>query len=405
MSKERIIELKIEDDDLISGVDQISLVDEGAIEYDWIAFKKQEEKFIIPEGQDDEFLDYFNSVGESIEDLEKDGWVEVSSTAFGKENFAALASSPNDISQIYDTDDVRVRFRYGLAPEFRGQPDTIPTSRQFCKDMVAKNFVYRFEDLNKPNPLGGAPYWEYRGSYNCRHYFYKVVYEKEGRINNKATANKGKVDPTEYGVGTPFGQPSTQVPGSRPAGFNKQKFTLPLFEREEDAIDYSKLIGCEEGAHPHEIEGVTLWMPCASHPEELGYDVGGLPPYVDEVPECDECTKKRKKKDVYESYNDYPKQASENAKIALRWAEENGWGSCGTDVGKQRANQLAKGENISEDTISRMASFERHRQNSQKELGDGCGRLMWLAWGGNEGIEWAQRKLESIKKEKMADLG
>ncbi len=29
-------------------------------------------------------------------------------------------------------------------------------------------------------------------------------------------------------------------------------------------------------------------------------------------------------------------------KIALRWAEENGWGSCGTDVGKQRANQLAK---------------------------------------------------------------
>ena len=28
----------------------------------------------------------------------------------------------------------------------------------------------------------------------------------------------------------------------------------------------------------------------------------------------------------FETYNDYPKQASENAKIALRWAEENGWG-------------------------------------------------------------------------------
>ena len=102
-----------------------------------------------------------------------------------------------------------------------------------------------------------------------------------------------------------------------------------------------------------------------------------------------------------ESYTDYPQQATENAKIALRYAEENGWGDCGTDVGKARANQLANREPISEDTISRMASFERHRQNSDKELGDGCGRLMWLAWGGDAGIEWAQRKLEQIKKDKQ----
>lgn len=98
-----------------------------------------------------------------------------------------------------------------------------------------------------------------------------------------------------------------------------------------------------------------------------------------------------------ESYTDYPQEASENAKIALRYAEENGWGDCGTPVGKQRANQLANNEPISEETISRMAAFERHRQNSQKELGDGCGRLMWLAWGGDAGIEWAQRKLEQIR--------
>jgi hypothetical protein len=97
------------------------------------------------------------------------------------------------------------------------------------------------------------------------------------------------------------------------------------------------------------------------------------------------------------SYEDYPKAAVENAKIALRYAEENGWGSCGTPVGKIRANQLANQEPISQETISRMASFERHRENSQKELGDGCGRLMWLAWGGDEGIAWAQKKLEQIK--------
>lgn len=100
-----------------------------------------------------------------------------------------------------------------------------------------------------------------------------------------------------------------------------------------------------------------------------------------------------------ESYDDYPQAASDNAKTALRWADENGWGDCGTPVGKQRANQLANREPISEDTIARMAAFERHRQNSKRDLGDGCGRLMWLAWGGDEGIAWAQRKLEQIRKD------
>jgi len=106
-----------------------------------------------------------------------------------------------------------------------------------------------------------------------------------------------------------------------------------------------------------------------------------------------------KKKTNLESYTDYPEQATENAKIALRYAEENGWGSCGTPVGKARANQLANREPISEDTISRMASFERQRQNSDRPLGEGCGRLMWLAWGGDAGVEWASRKLKQIRKE------
>ena len=106
-----------------------------------------------------------------------------------------------------------------------------------------------------------------------------------------------------------------------------------------------------------------------------------------------------KKKTELESYTDYPEQATENAKIALRWAEENGWGSCGTPVGKARANQLANREPISEDTISRMASFERQRQNSDRPLGEGCGRLMWLAWGGDAGVEWASRKLKQIRNQ------
>ena len=99
-----------------------------------------------------------------------------------------------------------------------------------------------------------------------------------------------------------------------------------------------------------------------------------------------------------ETYNDYPESASNNAKKALKWAEENGWGECGTAVGKARANQLANKENISRDTIARMASFKRHQQNKDVPYSEGCGGLMWDAWGGTSGIEWAINKIKQIDK-------
>lgn len=97
-----------------------------------------------------------------------------------------------------------------------------------------------------------------------------------------------------------------------------------------------------------------------------------------------------------DSYNDYPEAATKNAQRALKWAETNGWGECGTPVGKARANQLANKEPISRDTIARMASFQRHQQNKDVPYEEGCGGLIWDAWGGTEGIEWAQRKLKQI---------
>lgn len=100
-----------------------------------------------------------------------------------------------------------------------------------------------------------------------------------------------------------------------------------------------------------------------------------------------------------DSYNDYPEAATKNAERALKWAETNGWGECGTPVGKARANQLAKKEPISRDTIARMASFKRHQQNKDVPYEEGCGGLMWDAWGGTEGIEWAIRKLKQIDEE------
>ncbi len=115
-----------------------------------------------------------------------------------------------------------------------------------------------------------------------------------------------------------------------------------------------------------------------------------------EVNLIDKNTEAKAIKFAEDSYTDYPEGAVSNAKRAIEWADKNGWGSCGTAVGKARANQLANREPISRDTIARMASFKRHQQNKDVPYSEGCGGLMWDAWGGTAGIEWAIRKLEQI---------
>ena len=104
-------------------------------------------------------------------------------------------------------------------------------------------------------------------------------------------------------------------------------------------------------------------------------------------------------KEELESYADYPDDVKSNARKALEYADKNGWGSCGTPVGKQRANQLAKGEAISVETIKRMYSFlSRHEANARKAegYGDGCAKLMYDAWGGLAALGWSRNKLREL---------
>lgn len=96
-----------------------------------------------------------------------------------------------------------------------------------------------------------------------------------------------------------------------------------------------------------------------------------------------------------ESYSDYPDGAVNNAKRALKWKKENG-SSCGTSVGWRRASQLANKEPLSRSTIARMASFKRHQQNKDVPYSEGCGGIMWDAWGGSAGVNWAISKLNQI---------
>lgn len=114
-------------------------------------------------------------------------------------------------------------------------------------------------------------------------------------------------------------------------------------------------------------------------------------------PSKTENYKKDKEKDalVNQTYSDYPQAATNNAKRAIKYKEENG-SSCGTPVGWTRARQLADREPLSRETIARMASFKRHQQHKDVPYDEGCGGIMWDAWGGDAGVEWAIRKLKQI---------
>ena len=116
-------------------------------------------------------------------------------------------------------------------------------------------------------------------------------------------------------------------------------------------------------------------------------------------------SKWERKGEFQESYSDYPDAVKNNAKAALKWADENGWGSCGTPVGKKRAADLAAGRPVSLDTIKRMYSFlSRHKENAEtsKGYGDGCGQLMYDAWGGASALSWAESKIRQAEKMRVA---
>lgn len=102
-----------------------------------------------------------------------------------------------------------------------------------------------------------------------------------------------------------------------------------------------------------------------------------------------------------------PQSARNNAKKALRWREEHGRSVVkgGTLVGWRRANQLASGQMLTEETIRRMANFERHRKNAAvdpKYRGEPWrdrGHVAWLLWGGSSGVGWAKRQVDKWNRE------
>ena len=106
---------------------------------------------------------------------------------------------------------------------------------------------------------------------------------------------------------------------------------------------------------------------------------------------------KTKKRVEMESYTDYGDGVKSNAKKGIELNLANG-NKCATPVGKVRAQQLAKGEPISVETIKRMYSYlsraETYYDNADSNAD--CGYISFLLWGGKSALSWSRNKLKGL---------
>jgi hypothetical protein len=203
MSTTKIVELFINDDYDESGIEAISLVSRPAHEEVWLAFNKQE-KFEEVEKLDNE-SDYrivsddfcthnpkLDTLGEPYSQLIDEGFeiikVEKITPSMIHKMEQQRFSKPNEESEL-DEGEFRVRFKY-VGPRDKD-------NRKFCAEMMAKDRVYRFEDIDDltdgvANPqFGFYNIFRWRGSFNCRHVWVKLLYKKTGKIINDASVEKG----------------------------------------------------------------------------------------------------------------------------------------------------------------------------------------------------------------------
>ena len=186
-TEDKIFELTIEDNDEVSGVDSISLVDDPAIEINWVAFKRVTENFHIPEGEDDRYLEKLYPFGQDESELLNEGF-EVDEVIYPhQENF--IYANPNEPSEL-DDEFFRIRYKYVKNPQADG-PAIKHSTRSFCKQLINRNLVFRIEDMLDQQNDQGQSFADWRGGYNCRHIFAKIVYKKKGTIGKKGGVKEG----------------------------------------------------------------------------------------------------------------------------------------------------------------------------------------------------------------------
>jgi hypothetical protein len=413
----KVFELKIDEEDDMSGIQYISIVKDPATKISWEVFNNQEE---VSCSHKDDLTD------EALALLDNYG-MEVSDEAFFNaeikeidelviENFAVPSINPDPRKEsIWDdtSNNASVITRYIYVVDTGVGAPLKPLSRQLCRKMLLSQKVWSKDDMAayslqlssqgdtfklvpRARTAPQVDFFQYKGGNRCCHRWLQIdfriglneTYEEAlAKIPLKAQSALGK-GKNVGGSGRPFESEArymNRLPKSvrgnmsaedetKPIGFHFGLFVYPTRFAALMAEPTAKI-----------ISKVKLGIMEGYCPVDIDYD------YYEGTGEVLE------KFNVREAFAVPTKEIQETAQRALDWVEENGWGSCGTEVGKIRANQLAKGDNISLETITRMFSYlSRHKVDleSSKSYDDGCGKLMYDSWGGLSALDWAEREMK-----------
>jgi hypothetical protein len=155
-------------------------------------FSKKDDREVMPEELVEPILKRLGELGTTIEDLEADGWKlvvdEEELTEEGIKNKLRpdmFAVAP-DVSTVEPGEAPRdgfylVRYQYRAG---QGYQPIIETTRNFCREMMTSNAdrVYSYPEINQlsfqtANPeFGTYSIFRYKGSYNCRHRWARLVW-------------------------------------------------------------------------------------------------------------------------------------------------------------------------------------------------------------------------------------
>ena len=212
MNHTKIVELFINDEFDESGIEAISLVSRPAHDETWMAFNKNNQTIITDKFDDEEKLnpyivvedDFCNinkeifELGEPYEKLINEGYdivrvEKITPQAVHKMNEEKFTqSNPNAESVLDKNQPYLVRYKYiGIRD---------PKNRTFCRQMLQAGKVYTIEDIDRltdsvaNEQFGFYSIFMYRGSYNCRHQWVRLLYKKGTKIRNRDTSVQGLVD-------------------------------------------------------------------------------------------------------------------------------------------------------------------------------------------------------------------
>jgi len=407
----KVFELKIDEDDELSGVNLLSLVADPATRISWEIFNNDEPHDCSLHEQDfsNEELKVLQSFGEEMNPLHLQGAkitpVEIK---YVNNKFVAvppITSNPRRFdlaSADSEEGDAITRYVY-VVDTALGSP-LIRTSRPLCRSMIRANRVYSRTDINnlsqalsssgdsfklvyRKNIYNSVDFWQYKAGKYCRHRWFQIEFpvstnetfdDALSKVPVKANQALGKGIQLGGGASRPFQSEWSILPPGKTQGFSNQE-SMDAIAFHFGLFFYSSRFAALQ-AEP--MAKVITKVKLCYYQDECVY--GWCP--VDIMPEYFEGTAEVIEKfQVRQNFSVVPDYIREAAKRAVDYAEENGWGDCGTDVGKRRANDLADGSyNASLDVLSRMYSYgSRHKVDwdASKDIEDGCGYLMMLSWG------------------------